>query len=169
MYKFAKHCTWFSHTFTRYCFLVLLARYKGNSCTPHMCRPIETLGWEHPRRDCVGPPRDDPGWKDVTVQLTRSMNQFRSVISQYANNAAERVACHYKKRSLTFRIVARRLLSRAPSSPPPDSIRPAAHSICRRSLRMATPQQKVFCVLEFARANSVVTVQRAFRRFNNVQ
>jgi hypothetical protein len=26
---------------------------------------------------------------------------------------------------------------------------------------MATPQQKVFCVLEFVRTNSVVTVQRA--------
>jgi hypothetical protein len=26
---------------------------------------------------------------------------------------------------------------------------------------MATPQQKVFCVLELARTNSVVTVQRA--------
>jgi hypothetical protein len=45
------------------------------------------------------------------------MNQFRSFISQYASNAAERVACHYKERSLTFRIVASRVLSRAP--PPP--------------------------------------------------
>jgi hypothetical protein len=53
--------------------------------------------------------------------------------------------------------------------PPADSIRPTAHSICRMSLRMATPQQKVFCVLEFVRTNSVVTVQRAFRRrFHNV-
>jgi hypothetical protein len=97
------------------------------------------------------------------------MNQFRSFITQYASNAAERVACHYKERSLTFRIVASSALSRAPSSPPADSIRPAAHGICRGSLRMATPQQKVFCVLEFARTNSVVTVQRAFRRrFHNV-
>jgi hypothetical protein len=44
------------------------------------------------------------------------MNQFRSFISQYASNAVERVACHYKERSLTFRIVASRVLSRAPSS-----------------------------------------------------
>ncbi|PNF40249.1 hypothetical protein B7P43_G07078 [Cryptotermes secundus] len=29
---------------------------------------------------------------------------------------------------------------------------------------MASPQQKAFCVLEFAKTNSVVTVQRAFRR-----
>ncbi|CAH1996418.1 unnamed protein product [Acanthoscelides obtectus] len=29
---------------------------------------------------------------------------------------------------------------------------------------MATMQQKVFCVLEYARCLSVVTVQRAFRR-----
>jgi hypothetical protein len=83
------------------------------------------------------------------------MNQFRSFISQYTSNAAERVACHYKERSLMFRIVASRVLSRAPSSPS-SSIRPAAHSICRVSLRMAAPQQKVFCVLEFARTNSVV-------------
>jgi hypothetical protein len=33
------------------------------------------------------------------------MNQFGSFISQYASNAAERVACHYKEHSLTFRIV----------------------------------------------------------------
>jgi hypothetical protein len=56
------------------------------------------------------------------------------------------------------------VLSSAPSSSPPaDSIRPAAHSICRASLRMATPLQKVFCVLELAHTNSVVTVQRAVR------
>jgi hypothetical protein len=54
-------------------------------------------------------------------------------ISQYASNAA----CHYKERSLTFQIVASRVLSRAPSTPPADSIRPAAHSICHASLRMA--------------------------------
>jgi hypothetical protein len=35
------------------------------------------------------------------------MNQFRSLISQYASNAA--VACHYKERSLTVQIVASRL------------------------------------------------------------
>ncbi|PNF43528.1 hypothetical protein B7P43_G03919 [Cryptotermes secundus] len=29
---------------------------------------------------------------------------------------------------------------------------------------MASPQQKAFCILEFAKTNSVVTVQRAFRR-----
>ena len=28
---------------------------------------------------------------------------------------------------------------------------------------MATPQQKVFCVLEFAKTDAIVTVQRAFR------
>ena len=28
---------------------------------------------------------------------------------------------------------------------------------------MATPQQKAFCVLEFAKTNAIVTVQRAFR------
>jgi hypothetical protein len=44
------------------------------------------------------------------------MNQFRNFISQYASNAVERVACHYKECSLTFRIVASRALSRAPSS-----------------------------------------------------
>jgi hypothetical protein len=32
-------------------------------------------------------------------------------ISQYASNAAERVACHHKESSLTFRIVASRVLS----------------------------------------------------------
>jgi hypothetical protein len=45
------------------------------------------------------------------------MNQFRSFISQYASNAVERVACHYKERSLTFRIVASRVLSRVPYLP----------------------------------------------------
>jgi hypothetical protein len=90
------------------------------------------------------------------------MNQFRSFILQYTSNAVERAACHYKERSLTFRIVASRVLSRAPSSSPPaDSTQPAAHSICRVSLRMATPQQKVFCVLELVRTNSVVTVRSA--------
>jgi hypothetical protein len=45
------------------------------------------------------------------------MNQFQSFILQYTSNAAERVACHYKERSLTLQIVASRVLSRAP--PPP--------------------------------------------------
>jgi hypothetical protein len=58
------------------------------------------------------------------------MNQFRSFISQYASNAAERVACHYKERSLTFQIVASRVLSCASSSPPADSIRPAVWVSC---------------------------------------
>jgi hypothetical protein len=63
-------------------------------------------------------------------------------ISQYTSNAAERVAWHYKERSLTFRVVASRVLSRAPSSLPADSTRPAAHSICHMSLRLvAIPQQ----------------------------
>jgi hypothetical protein len=57
------------------------------------------------------------------------MDQFRSFISQYASNAAERVACHYKERSLLFRIVASRVLSHAPSTPPANSIRPSAHSL----------------------------------------
>jgi hypothetical protein len=39
------------------------------------------------------------------------MNQFRSFISQYTSNAAEKVTCHYKERSLTFRIVASRVIS----------------------------------------------------------
>jgi hypothetical protein len=70
------------------------------------------------------------------------MNQFQSVIWQYASNAAERVACHHKERSLKFRIVASRGLSRAPSSPPPDAIRPAAYSICRGSLIKNEPISK---------------------------
>jgi hypothetical protein len=45
--------------------------------------------------------------------LSQRMNQFRSFISQYASNAAERVACHYKERSLTFQIVASRCLCSA--------------------------------------------------------
>jgi hypothetical protein len=39
------------------------------------------------------------------------MNQFWSFILQYASNAGEKVACHYKERSLTFWIVASRVLS----------------------------------------------------------
>ena len=30
------------------------------------------------------------------------------------------------------------------------------------TLKMATPQQKAFCVLEFAKINTIVTVQYAF-------
>jgi hypothetical protein len=30
--------------------------------------------------------------------------------------------------------------------------------------KMATPEQKAFCVLQFAKYESVVSVQRAFRR-----
>lgn len=99
--------------------------------------------------------------------LSKRMNRFRSFISQYLSNAAERVTCHYKECIFKFWIVAGRVLCRAPSWWP---TRPAAHSICCVSLRMAKPQQKAFCVLEFVRTNSVVTVQRAFRRrFNNLK
>ena len=44
---------------------------------------------------------------------------------------------------------------------------PPATFSCLFTLGMASPQQKAFCVLEFAKTNSVVTVQRAFwRRFD---
>ena len=41
---------------------------------------------------------------------------------------------------------------------------PPATFSCLFTLGMASPQQKTFCVLEFAKTNSVVMVQRAFRR-----
>ena len=41
---------------------------------------------------------------------------------------------------------------------------PPATFSCLFTLGMASPQQKAFRVLEFAKTNSVVTVQRAFRR-----
>ena len=41
---------------------------------------------------------------------------------------------------------------------------PPATFSCLFTLGMASPQQKAFCVLEVAKTNSVVTVQRAFRR-----
>ena len=39
---------------------------------------------------------------------------------------------------------------------------PPATFSCLFTLGMASPQQKAFCVLEFAKTNSVVMVQRAF-------
>jgi hypothetical protein len=90
------------------------------------------------------------------------MNQFRGVISQYASNAAETVACQYKERSLMFRIVASRVLSRAPSTLPPDSIRPAAHSICRGSLIKNEPiSKRYFAVRKQRRGKSRMPLQRA--------
>jgi hypothetical protein len=94
------------------------------------------------------------------------MNQFRSVILQYASNAAKRVACHYKERSLKFRIVASSALSRAPFSPPPDSIRPAAHSICRGSLIKNEPiSKRYFAVRKQRRGKSRMPLQRALRNW----
>jgi hypothetical protein len=90
------------------------------------------------------------------------MNHFRSFISQYASNAAERAACHYKERSLQFRIVASRVLSHAPSSPPPDSIRPAAHSICRGSLIKNKPiSKRYFAARKQRRGKSCMPLLRA--------
>jgi hypothetical protein len=51
--------------------------------------------------------------RDLLVAYLQCTGYFikNEPISQYTSNAVERVACHYKERSLTFRIVASRVLS----------------------------------------------------------
>jgi hypothetical protein len=92
------------------------------------------------------------------------------VILRYASNAAERVACHYKERSLTFRIVASRVLSRAPPPPlqPTQSDLPLTAFAARVSEWQHLSKK---CSVSLSwRAPILWSLRRAFRRkFHNVQ